>query len=428
MRSLHIAWSLVRIPHLAFSLFLFPLIIGLVIVGIQSFLTAMAITMAARDSKTTETNLSQPQEESITRLLLFGDSIRRPDPIICRWVVDQNDIESAPSKECLPDRLDIAIRTKTPLTFDPERYVRLFAGNVDRIHLCETCKPDVVIDPEASRNGITHSYSVFGTLLALSPLWNPDLNKQQIRAVKERTQVKKTLGTHLLHLPETPDGIRLMDMGTALPIAMNITLFVLVALWLALKAHRKVLDYFARNDVLLPIVAACGQGPFYGALWILTGCRVVSFLVSGIVLVVLGFHEILAKGIGPLIAGGWSRGFLWLIALVTTLGLATLVASVAELKHRHSFMTSLLRYIPIAVALIGALSWSASLLIPGAAGSVLRTVISSVPVLGMVPVLVAPMIDMSTSILATHGTIALFACILIARSNSRWFAAHLDQL
>jgi hypothetical protein len=429
-RSLRIAWSLIRIPHLTLSLFAFPLLLGLVVILVQSFFTAMVITASARDISSEphdEGDTSPGQEDTMTRLILFGDGKKRPDLLVCRWREVDGE-EEPPSVECQPDRLDVAIHVSDPQSFDPAPYVRMFSGNVDRIHLCTTCQPDVVIKAFDGEKPTVHSYSVFGALLALSPYWSTEINREHKKAFKMRGDVKKQLGIHLLHLPETPSGIQVSQLGSSLPLALNVTLFVIVALWLALRAHRKVLDYFAQNEVLLPLVAACGRGPFYGALWLLTGFRVISFLVAGIVMVLVGFFAVFKKGLQPLLVGGFSGSLLWIAALVTTLGLATLLASVAELRRREHILTSLLKWVPIVLAVAGGIVWSFSLLLPADSGSYVRAAVSAIPIVGMVPILVAPVLNVPSFILAFHALAAGLGCVSVARRNAQWFAAHLDEI
>ena len=65
-----------------------------------------------------------------------------------------------------------------------------------------------------------------------------------------------------------------------------------------------------------------------------------------------------------------------------TLGLATLIASIAELKHRHCLLSFTYKYIPLGIAFFGALIWGFSFLFEGSTASVIRSITSSFEAVG----------------------------------------------
>lgn len=206
-------------------------------------------------------------------------------------------------------------------------------------------------------------------------------------------------------------------------------LLVVVGLWLALRSHRKVLDYFARNGALLPMVSACGKSSFYSALWLITLLRVGAFLLTAVPLSIAFFvnhfrDEQLENLMGP-------QGLefvLWILALTASLSLAAVTASIAELKHRQHLLNILLKYVPTALAFLGAAFWGLSLLLEGAFIQFVRDTIATLPVIGMVPIILAPVFKPHLNVLALHTIIAAGVIVLVLKSNARWFAAHLEEL
>jgi hypothetical protein len=119
---------------------------------------------------------------------------------------------------------------------------------------------------------------------------------------------------------------------------------------------------------------------------------------------------------------------LWGIALVATMALATVIASISELKHRHAFVSILYRFVPLLAASLGALAWAFSLFSRAEGVGIFRLVVAAIPVLGMVPIMVAPITNLPVLPLLVHSALAGVTLVLILRRNARWFAAHLEEV
>jgi hypothetical protein len=231
-----------------------------------------------------------------------------------------------------------------------------------------------------------------------------------------------------MHIPEISEAIGISSLKGTLPITTNIALLVVIALWLALKAHRKVLDYFSRNDVLLPLAAACGKQAFYSAIWILTLFRVGCFLGASIPLMYFGLDDIFSSNVGIDLSFSLAHGAAWLVALVSALGLATVIASIAELKHRHSLLSVSYRVLPLLGAFFGAMVWGASFIMPLHACGVFRLIVSALPIVGIAPILVAPVTGLPYAPMMIHAVLAIIGLTWLLKRNARWFAAHLEEV
>jgi hypothetical protein len=433
MNAFRLAFSLMMIPRLFASLLLFPLLISFCFVYFQLVMTGVAVRLINRDSKEVEQNLEHMQDQNILRTILYGSEGRLPSVRICRWVdevqPDGTSEEVPPDELCEPDRLDLAIHTPAPTAFDVEPYRKLFDGNVERIHICkERCKPDIVIKKSGDRMQ-SDIYSVWGLGVMTLIMFNRDVGTHYVEAAKDMEEIKYLVGKRFLHSNGFRKPISLTGFNTSMILVVNISFLVVITLWLALKAHRKVLDYFVRNGALLPMVAACSKSSFYSAIWVITLTRVVLFLLGSVPVTFYTFINLLedeTKGLfGDL---NWLDFALWIITIASSMSLATLIASIADLKHRHSIVSFVYRYIPISIAILGAAIWSASFVFDGVAAGYLRSMIAAFPIFGMTPVLVAPVFAPIPEIMALH-TLATLAILAVAlKHNTRWFAAHLEEL
>lgn len=432
MDAFRLAFALVRIPKLFASLLLFPLILSTLVVYLQLLVTGIAIQVINRDSKEVEQTYERLQDKNIIRKILYGDAGKLEPVRICRWIwesqADGRRIEVPPSSECEPDRLDVAVQTADPATVDIEGYKKLFDGNVSRIHLCETCRPDLVIrwDGDKMRSDIFSIWGLGVMTLAMRP---KEISDHFVEAAKEADSIRHLIGKRYLHSDGFRRPISLSGFNTAMILVLNISFLVVVTLWLALKAHRKVLDYFVRNGALLPMVAACSKPSFYGAIWVITLLRVGLFLLASVPLTFYSLHEFMENENTTIFKDFDAVSFtLWLATIFASMGLATLIASIADLKHRHSLVSFLYRYIPLSLAVLGAAAWSASFIFEGQAMGVLRSFLAAIPIFGMAPVLVAPVFQPDFNILMVHAVSTLALIIFTLGYNTRWFAAHLEDL
>ncbi len=426
-KSLHLALSLIRIPHLAISLFLFPLLISLVLVFVQLVATGLLVKASSLETATSHIATKRQADLSTIRRILYGSANLRSTVKICRWI-DDVEGERPPDSECAPDRLDVAINVSDPSSFDPSKYVELFNGQVDRLHVCRTCQPDVVIAVDSSGVARSEIYSMYGMLVLSLPYTKSDLRDQKIQLMRNISDVKKSFGELHLHLPDVDGGIGVSQLQGSVPFTLNIGLLVLIGLWLALRAHRRVLDYFSHNNVLLPLVAACGKGPFYTALWMLTLLRVGCFLGASIPMVFFGLKDIAGPKVFETLEMPLWQLVVWLLVLITAFGLATVIASIAELKHRHSVLSFAYKVMPILIALFGAAMWGGSFILPTNSMATLRLWLSAVPVVGMTPIFLAPIIKLPLIPLLIHGACSVILLKWALTHNARWFAAHLEEV
>jgi hypothetical protein len=434
MRSLRLSFALLRVPRLFASLFLIPLLISLCIVGAQLFLTAAFIKASTSGSASMEEHIEAKKVQfSFGRKLLYGSTDKLAPIRVCRWKMEMRDgreVEVPPSPECAPKRLDVAVRTLDPEHFDSKEYVDLFDGNTESLHLCRSCHPDVIIHPaKGSEEMQTDTLSVWGILLLQLARTNENIQEHYFEAAKDQDKIDDLLGDVYLNSWGFTKSARMTGANYSLALVFNVASLVVISLWLALKAHRKVLDYFARNGALLPMVAATGKHSFYSAIWILTIARVGAFLLAAVPATVLVFQEILEKDeLKATFTGSASFFTLWMAAIATSFALSTLIASIADLKHRHHLFNFLYMYAPMLLCGLGTLGWAATFFFDSKAMGWIRSFTAAIPVIGMTPVMLSPLFQPSYWVLLVHILLTFLFLMTFLRTNARWFAAHLEEL
>jgi len=430
IRAAQIAWALIRVPNLTRHLFLLPIFVSLLVVAGQLVTTGLFLSAASHSALWTSDAPREDEtaDESPLRYLLYGSAERRGDLKVCRWLPQDSDPnrEVPPSSECKADRLDIAINVPNPQEFVADDYRAIFQGQIDRLHICKHCAPDAIITVDESGQARTKSYSVWG-IAVLSLAFLP---REAIRAERLDTLAitKNRLGAISLYMPESAKLIDISLANPAVATTVNVVPLIIIALWLAVRAHGKVLDYFSQNNVLLPLVAATGKRPFYGALWILTAARVACFLAASVPIVYFAVRGITGDGLYAMISNRAALLTLWLAAVVPAVALSTIIASVADLKHRHSMASILYRYIPIVVAIAGGAIWGGSFIFPSYGAGVVRSVITAIPVFGLMPVFIAPVMEPPLISLSIHSVLSLGLLVVLVRLNMRWFAAHVEDV
>ncbi|NDC37205.1 MAG: hypothetical protein EBZ48_04040 [Proteobacteria bacterium] len=433
MKSLRLALSFLLVPRLFASLILFPLLLSLLLVAGQIFVTTALLKSLSTDLTSAEHPASETKQSSFVRMVLFGDSAPRPQIQTCRWVKryleGERFAEVPPSKECAPDRLDVALHVRSPAAFVATQYEEILNGSFERIHICERdCTPYVVIFPEETPIR-TKVYSLWTWALLYEARIATTTRKDFVDKLNEIKLAQSLIGNQFLFLEGMRGAVSLKNLMYSAVIVLNLAMLVIVALWLALKAHRRVLDYFSRSGALLPLVAATGNGTFYAALWLLTLIRVAAFLGAAAPLTIIEIAGAIPDDAGPLLGGiDLPEFLLWLIALSVSFGFATLIASIADLKHRHALFSFLYKFIPLLISGIGAAVWGFSFLIHGSTGEALRDTIASLPLVGMAPILVAPILKPKLTIFVINTLLTMILLAAAARLNARWFAAHLEEI
>jgi hypothetical protein len=336
-----------------------------------------------------------------------------------------NGVEAPPSTTCAPDRLDVAVRSQTPATQNVSEFIPLFNGSFERLHVCQTCTPDIIITP--GEDGSTETRSVFALALLRMARYNASVVDGYVKAIKNFDEVHSTLGNIRLSFPGFRAPVPISNASKYIAIVLNIAGMILISLWLAVKAHRRVLEYFAKSGALMPLVVATGSGTFYSALWLLTFIRVAAFLMAVLPVTVYSLTRVAATlPENGLFSNNYTEFSVWVLTLSCSFGLTTLLASVADLKSRHTFIGWVYRYVPLAICACGAILWAFLFLFEEA--YLVRDVISSLPIAGSLPILLAPVFQPRMDVLCLHFVLSGLLIALVTRYNTRWFAAHLEEI
>ncbi|RME61565.1 MAG: hypothetical protein D6780_01400 [Candidatus Dadabacteria bacterium] len=433
--SFKLAVSFALIPRLFFNFFFFPLLLSFLVIIAQLVITS--IFVEAYQSKKDPSLKSSGNKATLSflRKTLLGRDKPFDAPILCYWNVDNNKHshsfrELPPAKkECEPNRLDVAIRTKdfnNPLIKD---YIKLFTGVTERIHICRSCSPDIVIDLTGKKS-ITRISSVYGLGILVLALDNLDI-QEKIRKIKEEAKrQREKIGEVLFYTRGFKAPFNLSVAHRSLGLIVSVAFLVVVLLWLALKSHRKILDYFSKNGALLPMVAAIGKDSFYLSIWALTLFRVIAFFIGAAVifLITLKSKVLFSQSlVATKLNLSFTEMLCWFTALITSFCLATIIGSIADLKSRSSLFGFLYRYFPIVVAMIGGGFWALSFLLLGDM-DLYRGIITALPIFGIVPVLLSPVFYPSTSYLILHSSLSLLLIAYFLKKNAEWFGTHLDQV
>ncbi len=432
MRAFRLAVSLIRVPRLFASLFLIPLTLGLLVVAAQLLATVMFIKASSMNTQTVGEHLdSWKTSHGYIRKLLFGTRELLPQVRVCRWVIVEKDgkrYEEPPSSECAPKSLDVAIIDPHPEVLDTVPYEALFNGNTERIHICRACHPHIVIHNVAGELR-TDTSSVWGMLLLQLVRINDTMGQHYIEVAKDKDRIQGLLGGVYFSAFGFRKSLAAQGMNLQVAAVLNIASLVVISLWLALKAHRKVLDYFARNGALLPMVAATGKHSFYSAIWILTLLRVGAFLLAAIPATIIVFAQMLEdQPTTSFFEGERIFPYLWIIVIALSFALATLIASIADLKQRHSFLSFFYLYAPMLLCFSGALIWGVTFLVDSEFVGYFRNITAALPVIGMAPMIISPLFQPSLWVLVVHALLTTVLILLFLKRNARWFAAHLEEL
>jgi len=125
LRSARIALAFLRIPHLAVSLFIFPLVMSLGIVIVQLLVTGVVVKLTGPAAEIATTATSSESNSNPIRWLLYGSGEPRPTLKVCRWVSRGDDAmhEEPPEASCSPDRLDVALQVENPMPAYSSNYL-----------------------------------------------------------------------------------------------------------------------------------------------------------------------------------------------------------------------------------------------------------------------------------------------------------------
>lgn len=427
MRPLLLALSLIQVPRLFVSLLLWPLLIGLLAFSAQIAFSASYVRMLNMDAEEVqkESDVANAQDE--LRFLL-NQQPPAGEPRLCRWIEDGK-LEKAPSPECRLERLDPVIVVNEPASFDAAPYQQLYNGAVQRLHICKRCRSDLTLFLEDSNSPHLDLHSFSGILMywLIEQVQIKAREKYIVDLFSNREQARKLQGPIFYYLPAVAKPVNVSNVLRTMILVVNIGFVIVAALWLALKAHRKVLDYFARNHALLPLVAACGKTDFYSALWLITLCRVLCFLIAAVPATYLACTILAQKENAFLLMSPFEIGS-WTICIALSLGALTIIASVGELKQRHAWHSVLYTYLPLACCIVGTLVWIVCLFQNGVTAQLVRRAVAILPVFGLSSVILSPVVDVDTSTWLMHSLLATVLIVRFLKLNARWFASHLEEI
>ena len=430
MKSFRLAISFIRVPKLFVTLLFWPLVAGLAVAATQIVATAGYVRLVDEDVQAFQKRVEAPDQTiDWIRNFLFGTTKPLSSLRLCRWENGVGGIEVPPSEECTPKRLDVAVRTGDPAGFDPTKLAAFFSGSTRTLHICRECSADITLRGE----GDERVSDVLGIeslgVLALVESHNEreiESGVVQVKSVIER--LRSTTGTVFLHAPGLGQAVNITKASTVMVLVLNTAFLIVITLWLSLVGHRKVLQYFARNDALLPLVAACGKAEFYNSLWVITILRVGFFLLAALPATCLIYVHSIPDDTLHEFMGSAVHFLLWISAIISSLGAMSIIASIAELKHRHSMVSFLYKYIPIICFAVGTTTWLFTLFYAGEAAHSVQYFVSALPLFGLSPIVLAPVFKISPTLMALHTVFASAFVVVLLRLNSRWFAAHLEEI
>ena len=428
MKPISLAFSLIRVPRLFVTLLLWPLLLGVVIGVGQMAFSSIYLQLADESSTEFGERLDGSSEsiewmrESIHKSEESLDTIR-----VCRWEM-VNGVEQAPAG-CVQKPLDVVIRTPEPSLFETADYEKYFLGAAPRIHICVGCNGLLVISQqEGELVSDAYSLTALGVMMVADATKAREVNRHYVEAKADFEKIDNLVGSIFLHPPGLGHPINISKTSKTMILVLNTSFLILITLWLSLIGHRKVLQYFARNDALLPLVAACGKSEFYNAIWVITMFRVGAFLLASLPTTYFIYTRGVPEEILDLYVRNGVEFLLWLGAIITSLSSLTIIASIAELKHRHSLVSFAYKYIPAILCLLGAGLWAVAIFRPEASWKLVQGTISSLPMLGLCPIIVGPIVRIEPIYLALHCCLASVLVVVTLRLNSRWFAAHLEEI
>ncbi len=429
MKPVFLALSFIRVPRLFTALLLWPLIVGALVAGSQIFLSSIYLRVLNETPQEFEKRLMT--EDPFDRWLrdkLYGGEELPQSPEICRWQ-EFSDKGAREESSCAIGSRDVVIKVEDPASFDPSDYVRLFERVVPRIHICRNCSADIAIDARG-KESVTKLTSLDSVALYLL-LQSENNRKTSSLLVNAKQSAKRDRdlgGTVLWRFDPLKQDINLSKAPDVLTLVLNTAVVLFIIVWLALRGHRKVLEYFVRNNALLPLVSACGTTNFYASLWVITFIRVLFFLFAVLPATIAVYVLAVPKETLEIFIGPPADFILWLASIVGSLCAVTIVASIAELKERHSPVSFVYRYLPLILWCAGTGIWGLVLLWGSGGTLLLHNLIACIPIVGFSPLVLSPVFHVAGHTLALHALLSSALVIVILRHNSRWFAAHLEEL
>jgi len=338
-------------------------------------------------------------------------------------------LEAPPGKECSIDNFHVAFHVEDSEKFDPSQYINVLNGWVSTIHICQSaCEAYTTIlisSKEKTRTEVTDPWAYS---LLQSARQAAAANNYMMDSLRELDRMRDLFGDRFIQMKGMREPINAKNTLYVFAVITNVVVLIVISIWLALKAHRKVLDYFMLSGSLLPLIAATGIRRFYGALWILTGMRVLAFLSSAAPVALIAVINGFSTQAGPVLSHIQPfEVVIWLIATTASLALGALIASISDLKHRYNLLSFVYRILPLTMCSLGMLVWMILFLDEGSTSLIIRSIIASLPLFGTGPMLLAPIMKPNFNIYVVHSVLSVLLLVIVARKNSRWFAAHIES-
>ncbi len=423
MTSFKLALAFIRIPRLFLALLFWPLVLGLFISLFQISISISFLQFNDSRAAKVEERLQSKENNNTWMTRIVHGKAEIQDPVVCRWQGSEIPL----SKRCNEGRYDAAVLTDSPETLDVSSYLEHFGKSIRALHICKSCTAALVMNPSKNEMNI---YSIRGMLIYMLKEFfqNKEQGQHYVDFLKDKEKTSKFEGEVNLYPGNNPLIISLSSLLPHLLFIFNVATLVLLTLWLAIKAHTKVLQYFSKNDALLPLVASCGKKSFYNSIWVITAARVGCFLLAAIPVTIISYNKLLNQS--PLETLGISGWFLllWFLAIVSSLSLVTMISSVAELKKRHSITGFVYQYSPIVFCLFGLALWGIAIFSNMDFSFQFARVVFATPILGLGPLLISPIAEADPGVVFIHLLLSLIFFLRLKNSNSDWFASHLGQI
>lgn len=376
---------------------------------------------------------TKSEESRLIRNILYGKEGDLAPLKICRWTASKPLEEQAPGADCQIGPFEVAYQVDDPLSFNATELTSYLQGSTPKLHLCRNCRAAITITNKDGRLvSDVKGLRALGVFMLSDAQKTTDASSDyvsaKVTARENLEKFRKIGGTILLHPAGFTHAINVSEATKTMLLIINTAVIAIVALWLSLKGHRKVLDYFAKNGALLPLVAACGNKQFYNAIWLVTLLRVAFFLLSVIPPTLLLFLRLIPEETLAVFVPSAPDFILWLLSMLSGLACLAIIASIAELKQRHCLASFLYRYVPLLLAFLGTVVWFGAVFSESPYAWAVQQLISALPVLGISPVLLSPLFPLSSTILGVHSVVAAFLVLYVMHRNSKWFAAHLEEI
>lgn len=419
-----LAFALLKIRRLFISLLLVPVLFGLSIVVIQAIGSIAYIGLVNERSKEYGERITTGGASEFLRKFLFGTEAAPQEVKICRWTSTGPQDES-----CKPKPIDIILQVDRPSDFDAAPFVATFQGATQRLHLCNRCDGEfrISVGSDGTRTRITSFRGLAVLMLADSERFI-QLSRYLVEAHAERERIDDLQGDVEFSPPGLTSPIIFSDARNVMVLTLNASLTAAIILWLALRSHRKVLDYFAKNDVLLPLIASCGKRIVYHSLWVLTLARVIVFVVGAIVPLAIVMAALQKTTSQLLVSVSFLSLFCWGLTVLVGLSALGTMVSIGELKQRYPLASLIHKVFPFFLWVMGSILWFIAILEGGREWEIIAAIITSLPIAGLTPILIAPMGSFSPGMLAAHAVLACILTWFALRYNARWFGAHVEEV